>query len=111
MGNIGNMHIHSYSTLITITNIRICMHIYGTYTISYASNRLMLIRISHRTLTGTYSNFMLIQISRRRYRAYPYSEVPVGTTDQNDTHLFTLIPSYGYYHITMGILRPVLINE
>ena len=55
----------------------------------------------------TYSNFMLIQISR----AYSYSEVPVGTTDQNDTHLFTHIPHSGYYHITMGIPRPVLINE
>ena len=63
------------------------------------------------TYTCTYSNFMLVQISHRSYRAYPYSEVPVGTTDQNDTHLFTRIPSSGYYHINMGILRPVLINE
>ena len=59
----------------------------------------------------TYNNFMLVQISRRSYRAYSYSEVPVGTTDQNDTHLFTCIPHLGYYHITMGIPRPVLINE
>ena len=63
------------------------------------------------THTCTYSNFMLVQISRRSYRAYPYSEVPIGTTDQNDTHLFTLIPSSGYYYITMGIPRPVLIND
>ena len=63
------------------------------------------------THTCTYSNFMLVQISRRIYRAYPYSEVPVGTTDHNDTHLFTLIPSSGYYHITKGMPRPVLINE
>ena len=58
-----------------------------------------------------YSNFMLVQISRRSYRAYSYSEVPVGTTDQNDTHLFTRLPHSGYHHITMGILRPVIINE
>ena len=76
------------------------------------------------THTCTYSNFILVQISLRSYRAYclfrspvrvteiiAYSEVSVGTTDQNDTHLFSLIPSYGYYHITMGIPRPVLINE
>ena len=63
------------------------------------------------TQTCTYSNCMLVQISRRSYRAYSYSEVPVGTTDQNDTHLFTRIPHSGYYHITMGIPRPVIINE
>ena len=71
----------------------------------------MLIRISHRTHTGTYSNFMLIQISRRSYRTYSYLEVPVGITDQNDIHLFILIHRSGYYHITMGISRPVIINE
>ena len=63
------------------------------------------------THTCTYSNFMLVQISRRSYKAYSYSEVPVGTIDQNDTHLFTRIPHSGYYHITMGIPRPVIINE
>ena len=63
------------------------------------------------THTCTYSNFILVQISRRSYRAYSYSEVPVGTTDQNDTHLFTRIPHSGNYHIIMGILRPVIINE
>ena len=63
------------------------------------------------THTCTYSNFMLVQISRRSYRAYSYSEVPVSITDQNDTHLFTLIPHSGYYHITVGIPRPVLVNE
>ena len=60
------------------------------------------------THTCTYSNYMLVQISHRSYRAYSYSEVPVGTKVQNDTHLFTLIPSSGYYHITMGIPRPVM---
>ena len=45
------------------------------------------------------------------YWAYSYLEVPVGTTDQNDTHLLTRIPHSDYYHITMGIPRPVLINE
>ena len=63
------------------------------------------------THTCTYNNFMLVQISRRSYRAYSYSEVPVGTTDQNDTQLFTLIHRSGYHHITMGIPRPVIINE
>ena len=48
---------------------------------------------------------------RWSYRAYSYSEVPVGITDQNDTHLFTLIHHSGYYHITMGIPRSVIINE
>ena len=63
------------------------------------------------THTCTYSNFTLVQISRRSYRAYSYSEVPIGTIDQNDTHLFTHLPHSGYYHITMGIPRPVIINE
>ena len=63
------------------------------------------------THTCTYSNFMLVQISHRSYRAYCYSEVPVGITDQNVTHLFTLIPHSGYYHITVGIPRPVPVNE
>ena len=63
------------------------------------------------THTCTYSNFMLVQISRRSYRAYSYSEVPVGTTYQNDTHLFTRLPHSGYYDITMGIPKPVIINE
>ena len=63
------------------------------------------------THTCTYSNFMLVQIFHRSYRAYSYSEVLIGTTDQNDTHLFTRLPHLGYYHITMGIPRPVIINE
>ena len=45
------------------------------------------------------------------YRAYSYSEIPVGITDQNDTRLFTLIHHSSYFHITMGIPRPVLINK
>ena len=61
--------------------------------------------------TCTYNNFTLVQIFRRSYRAYSYSEVPVGITDQNDTHLFTRLPHSGYYHITMGILRLVITNE
>ena len=63
------------------------------------------------THTCTYSNFMLVQISRRSYRAYSYSEIPLGIIDQNDTPLFTLIHHSGYYHINMGIPRPVIINE
>ena len=52
-----------------------------------------------------------MRVSRRSYRAYSYSEIPVGITDQNDTHSFPLIHYSGYYHITMGIPRPVLIIE
>ena len=54
---------------------------------------------------------MVIRISHRSYRAYSYAEIPVGITDQNDTPLFPLIHYSGYYHITMGIPRPVLINK
>ena len=54
---------------------------------------------------------MFIRDSRRSYRAYSYSEIPVGITDQNDTPPFPLIHYSGYYHITMGIPRPVLINK
>ena len=71
----------------------------------------MLVQITHMTHTCTYSNFMLVQISRRSYKAYSYSEVPVGITDQNNIHLFTFIPHSGYYHRTVGIRRPVLVNE
>ena len=63
------------------------------------------------THTCTYSNFMPVQISRRSYRAYSYSEVPVGTTDQNNTHLFTRIPHSDSSNIGIGIPRPVIINE
>ena len=57
-----------------------------------------------------YNRLMFIRVSRRSYRAYSYSEIPVGITDQNDTHLFPLIHYSSYYHITMGIPRPVLIK-
>ena len=76
-----------------------------THTCTYSN--FMLIPISRRS----YNNLLLVQISRRSYRAYSYSEVLVGITDQNDTHLFTLIPHSCYYHITMEIPRPVLIND
>ena len=46
------------------------------------------------TDTCTYSNFMLVQISRRSYRDYSYLEVPVGTTDQTKI-FFTLIHHSG----------------
>ena len=65
-----------------------------TYTICYAYNRLMLIRIS-----------------RRSYRTYSYSKIPVGITDHNDTHSFILIHHSGHFHITKGIPRPVIIND
>ena len=54
---------------------------------------------------------MLIRISRRSYKTYSYSEILVGITNQNDTHSFTLIHHSGYFHITKGIPRPVIINE
>ena len=52
-----------------------------------------------------------MRISRRSYRASSYSEIPVGITDQNDTLSFLLIHYSGYYHISMGIPRPVLASE
>ena len=54
---------------------------------------------------------MFIRDSRRSYRAYSYSEIPIGITDPHDTPSFPLIHYSGYYHITMGIPRPVLINK
>ena len=54
---------------------------------------------------------MFIRDSRRSYRIYSYSEIPVGITYQNDTPSFPLIHYSGYYHITMGIPKPVLINK
>ena len=52
-----------------------------------------------------------MQISSRSYRASSYSEIPVGITYHNDTPSFPLINYSGYYHITMGIPRPVLTSE
>ena len=57
-----------------------------------------------------YRTYMFIQVSRRSYRAYSYSEIPVRITDQNDTPSFHLIYSSGYYHTITGIPRPVLIK-
>ena len=54
---------------------------------------------------------MFIRDSRRSYRIYSYSEISVGITYQNDTPSFPLIHYSGYYHITMGIPKPVLINK
>ena len=64
-------------------------------------------------LCRTYAcnRLIIIRVFRRSYRAHSYSEIPVGITDQNDTPSFPLIHYSGYYHITMGIPRPVLINE
>ena len=63
-------------------------------------------------LTYTYIiGLIFIRVFRRSYRAYSYSEIPIGITDLNDTHSFPLIYYSGYYHITMGIPRPVLINK
>ena len=57
-----------------------------------------------------YNRLMFIRVSRRSYRVYSYSEIPVGITNQNDTHLFPLIYYSSYYHIIMKILRAVLIK-
>ena len=67
---------------------------------------------------------MLVQISRRSYRAYTYTEVPIGTIElilvqrypwvhleQNDIHYYSLIYYSDSYHITVGIPRPVIRNE
>ena len=61
--------------------------------------------------TYTYNILIFIRVSRSSYRAYSYLEIPVGITDQNDTPSFSLIHYSGYYHITMGIPRLMLINE
>ena len=60
--------------------------------------------------TYAYNRLIFIRVSRRSYRAYSYSEIPESITYHNDTHLFPLIHYPGYYHITMGIPRPVLIK-
>ena len=67
-----------------------------------------LIRIQNLYL---YNRLIFIRDSHRSYRAYSYLEILVGITDQNDTPSFPLIHYSGYYHITMRILRPVLINK
>ena len=82
------MHVHIYVQHITITDIKNFMHSY------------------HRFIQV----LIFIQVSRRSYRAYSYLEIPVGITNQNDTPLFPLIHYPDYYHITMGIPRPVLIK-
>ena len=69
-----------------------------------------------------YNKLIFIRDSHRSYRAYSYAELMlitdlclfgtlVGVTELNDTPSFPLIHYSGYYHITMGIPRPVLINE
>ena len=89
------MHIHSYKKEYNNNRYpKLHAFISWTYTSTYAYNRVMFIRVS-----------------RKSYRAYSYLEIPVGVTDQNDTPSFPLIHYSGYYHITMGIPRPVLIKE
>ena len=100
--------------------IRISCRSYRTY--SYAE----LMRITYlclfRTPVGVteliriqnlylYNRLIFYRDSHRSYRAYSYSEIPVGIKDQNDTPSFPLIHYSGYYHITMRIPRPVLINK
>ena len=38
-----------------------------------------------------YRTYMFIQVSRRSYRAYSYSEILVCITDQNDTFILQII--------------------
>ena len=38
-----------------------------------------------------YRTYMFIQVSRRSYRAYSYSEILVRITDQNDTFILQII--------------------
>ena len=38
-----------------------------------------------------YRTYMFIQVSRRSYRAYSYSEILVHITDQNDTFILQII--------------------
>ena len=101
------VHIHSITCCffrslvygIELILIRIAiLHLLG----SYSYSRLILIPISRRTHTysdslyavsslyiyeGTYTHtgtsiyLVLVQISRRSYRAYTYTEVPLGTTE------------------------------
>ena len=101
------MHIHIYIQHITLTDIKISMHSYNelnTSTYAFIQN-LFLFR------TYVYNRLMFIRISRRSCRTYSYSEIPIGIIDQNDAHLFTLIHHSGYFHITMGIPKLVIINE
>ena len=63
-----------------------------------------------------HNRLLLIRISHRSYRAYSHAKVilitdfclfgtPVGGTE------LILIHNSGYFHITKGIPRPVIINE
>ena len=49
--------------------------------------------------------------TRRYHKACTFTEVPVGTTEYNDIHFFTLIRHSDSYHITVGLPRPVIRNE
>ena len=38
-----------------------------------------------------YRTYMFIQVSRKSYRAYSFSEIPVRITNQNDTFILQII--------------------
>ena len=115
------MHVHIYVKHITITDIGNYMHSYHgliqiLMLILYNGTRRYYagsLYGSTRRYYWTYTyitGLIFIRVSRRSYRAYSYSEILVGITDQNDTPSFPLIHYSGYYHIIMGIPRPVLIK-
>ena len=92
------MRVHSYNKHITITGIRIsCIQIMDlclqrTYAYSYIKVPVGTTQVHYTEVpVGTtglilyYRTYMFIQVSRRSYRAYSYSEIPVRITDQNDT--------------------------
>ena len=57
------------------------------------------------------ADLYLYRGTRRCHRAYTYTNVPVGTIEQNDIHFFTLIHHSDSYHITVGLPRLVIRNE
>ena len=112
------MHIHSYNKRITITNIRNFMHLYhGLIQVLMLITDLCLfgIPVGVTELIRSqnlylYNRLIFIQDSHRSYRAYSYSEIPVGIHIRT-TPSFPLIQYSSYYHITMGTPRLVLIIE
>ena len=85
------MHVHIYVQHITITDIINFMHSYHRLI-----QVLMLI-----------TRLCLFETPVRVTELIHYS---LGITDQNNTPSFPLIHYSGYYHIAIGIPRPVLIK-
>ena len=85
----------NHNNHIIVTDIRIFMNSYNKFTyiiilvtnlclfssLVYGTELIHILRlISRRTHTYTSISLILVQISRRSYRAYAYTEVPLGTT-------------------------------